>query len=82
MEQSENSRIIDVFKRYPYWGWLLLSLLLWATTLSKFYVNYKFSKASNLSELISTDLHKKEKALSQFLNDTNFIYKIVDKQFK
>jgi hypothetical protein len=82
MEQSENGGIISVFKRYPYWGWLLLSLLLWSGTLSKFYFNYKFSQSDNLSALVNNDLHQREKSADQFLKDTVFLNALCNNTLK
>ena len=62
-----------MFKRYPYWGWLLLSILLWGITSYRFYTHDRALQPRQMARTISDDLHKKEKSLEAFLREKELI---------
>ncbi len=55
-----------MFKRYPYWGWLILGILLWSLTGYRYYQHIRALQPENMARAIADDLHNREKALNIF----------------
>ena len=56
-----------MFRRYPYWGWLLLSIVLWCAACWHFYDNSRALRPAAMANIVSKDLQKKELSLKEFL---------------
>ncbi|RYD54655.1 MAG: hypothetical protein EOP56_18550, partial [Sphingobacteriales bacterium] len=65
-----------MFKRYPYTGWLLLCILFWCLAGYRFYSKQNEMKPANMAYAIENDLHEREQAFSELLQDTNLIHRI------
>ena len=56
-----------MFRRYPYWGWLLLSIFLWCAACWHFYDNTRAMQPAAMAQRVSKDLQHKEDQLKEFL---------------
>ena len=62
-----------MFKRYPYWGWLLLTVVLWLAATIRFQY-YKIEvKPQELSKALTTDIQTREKAIDEFTKNKSLI---------
>ncbi len=62
-----------MFRRYPYWGWLLLSVFLWCAACWHFYDNSRAMKPAAMAERVDKDIRHKEKRLKEFLRNESLI---------
>jgi len=62
-----------MFKRYPYWGWLLLGLCLWGITGYRFYTHYRALQPERVAHVIEDDLHRRERSLNAFTQEQELI---------
>lgn len=65
-----------MFKRYPYKGWLLLALLCWGLAVARYYTTNQSVKPGSMAKTIEQDLHNKEQAFADLLNDGALIDRI------
>lgn len=49
-----------MFRRYPYWGWLLLCLLLWSTTGYYFYTHKQETRPERMAQAVNDDLARRQ----------------------
>src|SRR4051812_30302537 len=54
-----------MFRRYPYWGWLLVSFFLWCINGFDFHLHQLAMQPGNLAHAVNKDLRNRE---SQFQN--------------
>lgn len=62
-----------MFRRYPYWGWLLLSLFLWAAVCWHFFDNNRAYNPAAMAGLVNKDLHAKEQKLGALLKKQDLL---------
>lgn len=62
-----------MFRRYPYWGWLLLSAFLWAAVCWHFYDNDRAYQPEEMVRRVSKDLQDKEQKFNEFLTNRELI---------
>lgn len=55
-----------MFRRYPYWGWLLLCLLLWCINGYYFYQHRQALLPERMAHAVNSDLHRREDAFEKF----------------
>ena len=65
-----------MFRRYPYWGWLLLCILLWC--LSGYYFHQRQTELSpeKMARAVNRDLQQKESIFSNFISDTRLTHRL------
>lgn len=69
-----------MFKRYPYQGWLLLSILLWCLAGYRYYVGTRALLPSNMAHVIEKDLNRKEEQFRQLLKDEDLVKRMVSEK--
>ncbi len=62
-----------MFRRYPYWGWLLLSLLLWCINGYKFHAHRQALLPEKMAAAVNADLRYREDAFTTFTADRQLI---------
>lgn len=67
-----------MFRRYPYWGWLITGIALWCFAGIRYYNHSKEIAPAGMAYSIQEDLQTKEKQFSQLLNDVA----LIDRLFK
>ena len=65
-----------MFRRYPYWGWLLLGIFLWCLAGYRSYVHHQMLHPAQMAKKVSDDLKKKQTAFDRLLKDEELIKKI------
>lgn len=65
-----------MFKRYPYKGWLLLALLLWALAVARYYQARTSVTPAGMANTIQRDLVHKENAFGLLLNDKDLLKRV------
>ena len=58
-----------MFKRYPYRGWFVLSILLWAVAIFRFHAKNQEVKPVKMAEIVERNLQHKESQLKDLLED-------------
>lgn len=58
-----------MFRRYPYWGWLILSLALWCLNGYYFHMARVQLTPAHMAATVTNDLHKREQAAETFMED-------------
>lgn len=62
-----------MFRRYPYWGWLLLSLLLWGLNGFYFYQHGQDVFPARMAKAVNTDLKHKDAAYKNLIDNRDLI---------
>lgn len=65
-----------MFRRYPYWGWLLLCLVLWCINGYHFYVHRDALKPGNMAHAVNNDLLHREDAFNSFIKEQDLIKRL------
>jgi signal transduction histidine kinase len=65
-----------MFKRYPYSGWLAISIILWCITGYHYYSGKHALKAENMATAVGKDLNNREQAYGHFIKNTSLVRKI------
>ena len=65
-----------MFRRYPYWGWLLLSLLLWCFNGYEFHLHRQALLPERMARAINNDLQHREGIFEEFIKEQNVIRRI------
>lgn len=65
-----------MFRRYPYWGWLLLSLVLWGINAYNFRLHRHALIPGHMAREVSSDLQHREAAFENFIRDHALIKKL------
>lgn len=60
-----------MFRKYPYWGWLLLCLGLWAANLYYYKMQSSATQPAQMAATVAADLHNREAVLKNLLADTD-----------
>lgn len=58
-----------MFRRYPYWGWLLLTVLLWSITGYYFHIHTRDTTPARMTAAVNTDMHRREAAFEKLAGD-------------
>jgi two-component system nitrogen regulation sensor histidine kinase NtrY len=66
-----------LFRRFPYWFWLITSLLLWSIATWRYYTGSSAMHPAQMAKAMSKDLQKREEAFNKLINDTTLLKKIV-----
>ncbi len=62
-----------MLRRYPYWGWLLISILLWCINGYQIHVHRQAFMPDKLARAVSNDLTHREQALQKFSNEISLM---------
>ena len=65
-----------MFRRYPYWGWLLLSVLLWCINGYHFHLHRQAMLPERMARAVNNDLQKREEAFETFISQQELIRRI------
>ena len=65
-----------MLRRYPYWGWLLLSIVLWSINIIHFHGHRQEMLPEEMARVINKDLVRRESAFENFLKDKDFIRRL------
>lgn len=65
-----------MFRRYPYWGWLLVAVALWLAATVRYASHNSAQSPPRMVKAISKTLSKQEAGFSQFLKDRTTIHRI------
>ncbi len=69
-----------MFKNYPYWGWLLVCILLWGATGDRVYRETQSMKPVNMAAAIQADLNEQERSFEKLLADKELVKRIFDER--
>lgn len=62
-----------MFRRYPYWGWLLLGLLLWAANGYYYYMHRQNVLPERMAHAVNADLKHKQSVLETLISDRGLV---------
>src|SRR5665213_213153 len=65
-----------MFRRYPYWGWLLLSLLLWCINGYNFHQHRQAMIPERRAHAVNNDLQHREDAFQSFMRNQSTIRRL------
>lgn len=65
-----------MFKKYPYWGWLIIGIVLWCITGYRYYAAQRQLQPINMAHTIGKDLAERKNAFTSFLNDKKLLNNI------
>ncbi len=66
-----------MFRRYPYWFWLITAVLLWSIATWRYYTGSYGMHPERMARTMSDDLQKREEAFKKLIADTVLLKKIV-----
>lgn len=69
-----------MFRKYPYRGWLLISILLWAVVVYKYYNVTRQLSHTQMAKTIESDYQEREKQFAKFVNDEELVKSIFEEQ--
>jgi two-component system, NtrC family, nitrogen regulation sensor histidine kinase NtrY len=64
-----------MFRRYPYWGWLLLSLLLWCICGYDFYMHRQAMLPAQMAQTVTNNLNLRDEIFQNFTKEHDLIGK-------
>jgi two-component system nitrogen regulation sensor histidine kinase NtrY len=65
-----------MFRRYPYWGWLVLSLALWCVNVFDSHIHKLKMTPSHMARVVNSDLRKKEHAFDELMQQEGIVAKL------
>jgi hypothetical protein len=65
-----------MFRRYPYWGWLVISLLLWCINGYYFHLHRSNMLPERMAVAVSNDLQRSEKIFDDFVSDHDLVRRL------
>jgi two-component system nitrogen regulation sensor histidine kinase NtrY len=65
-----------MFRRYPYWGWLLLCLLLWGINGYYFYQHRQALLPERMARAVNNDLQHREDVYERFIQEQDIVRKM------
>jgi len=65
-----------VLRRYPYWGWLIVSIALWSIAIVRYYNHSRQIAPVGMAKTIEEDIQTKEKLFNQLLTDADLVERI------
>lgn len=69
-----------MFKNYPYWGWLVVCLLLWGVAANMSYRQKVAMNPGNMAALVERDLNKKERIFQKLFDNKELVKRIFDEK--
>ncbi|MBA3828164.1 MAG: GHKL domain-containing protein [Taibaiella sp.] len=66
-----------MFRRYPYIGWLLLSILLWCAAGYHYHAHRQQLQPDKIARTISNDIIKRQKEATELLRDSSIIHHLL-----
>jgi len=66
-----------MFRRYPYWGWLLLCVFLWSTVGYYYHMHRLETQPEKMARAVNDDLQRRETEFEKLLSDHEFVYRIL-----
>lgn len=66
-----------MFRRYPYWGWLLLCVFLWSTVGYYYHMHRLETQPERMAGTVSDDLQRREAAFEKLLLDQALVSRIL-----
>ena len=65
-----------MLRRYPYWGWLLVSVLLWCANGYHFHVHRQAMLPVHMARDVNSDIKHREEAFERFINNKDLLRKV------
>ncbi|MCW3120721.1 MAG: histidine kinase [Flavipsychrobacter sp.] len=65
-----------MFRRYPYWGWLLISLVLWCINGYQFRLHRQAMLPERMAHAVNKDLQSREDDFQVFLKDEDLVSRL------
>ncbi len=65
-----------MFRRYPYWGWLLLSVVLWSVNIVHYRAHRQAMLPAEMARAVNSDLNRREQAFQQFTSNSSLLRRI------
>ncbi len=65
-----------MLRRYPYWGWLFLSVLLWCGNGYHFHLHRQAMLPVHMARAVNADLKHREEVFEHFINDKDLLRKL------
>ncbi len=65
-----------MFRRYPYWGWLLLSLLLWSINGYQYHLHRQAMLPEKMAKEVNNDFRRRQEAFEKFSGDRDLIRRL------
>ncbi len=62
-----------MFRRYPYWGWLLLSLALWCINGYDFHMHHRAMQPEHLAQTVNKDLQDRQNTFGHFIKEEHLL---------
>lgn len=72
-KQKRTTTFIVLFKKYPYYGWLLVAILCWSAASVRFYTLRQKAQPEAMAKAVSKDLQKRQTALDKFLVNEDLV---------
>ena len=69
-----------MFRKYPYRGWLLISIILWVIIAYKYYNTTSLLSHEQMAKTIEADYQEREKEFAKFVNDEELVKSIYKKE--
>lgn len=66
-----------MFRRFPYWFWLIASLLLWSVATWRYYTGSHSMRPAQMAKAMGRDLQKREEAFDKLIKDTTLLRKML-----
>ena len=66
-----------MFRRFPYWGWLLLSLILWCINGYQFHLHRQAMLPERMARAVNKDLQRRDDAFRQFIAGKDLIRRML-----
>jgi hypothetical protein len=65
-----------VFRKYPYWGWLIAGVVLWSIAIVRYHNHSRQIAPVGMAKTIEEDIQTKEKLFNQLLKDVDLVERI------
>lgn len=71
-----------MFKRYPYWGWLVLCILFWSAAGYRYYTHTAMLSPANMAKAVQSELNRQERQFNKLIRDTSLIKRVFNDRLK
>lgn len=65
-----------MLRRYPYWGWLFISFILWCINGYYFYMHRQAMQPQQMAVAVNDDLEHRETVFESFIKDTALVHRL------
>jgi signal transduction histidine kinase len=65
-----------MFRRYPYWGWLVLSLLLWCINGYNYHLHRQDVLPERMAQAVNSDLRHREDVFESFMHERDLVRRL------